>query len=165
MNFIMPFYQFTQTQEIPASLTEVWDFVSSPSNLKEITPPYMDFTVTSNSGATKMYAGMIITYIVKPLFGIPIKWMTEISQVKDLEYFVDEQRVGPYKLWHHQHKLQEIDGGVLMTDIVTYVPPFGFLGAIANSLFLKSQLKQIFDYRTEAVEKKYGIMKVKRMTA
>ncbi len=152
----MAFYQFTQTQKIKASIDEVWDFVSSPANLKDITPAYMDFNVTSNSGSDKMYAGMIITYIVKPVLGIAMKWMTEISQVKDKEYFVDEQRMGPYKLWHHQHKLQKIDGGVLMTDIVTYIPPFGFLGAIANSLFIKKQLQQIFEYRTKAVDEKFG---------
>jgi ligand-binding SRPBCC domain-containing protein len=84
--------------------------------------------------------------------------MTEITHVKDKEYFVDEQRVGPYSLWHHQHKLTPIEGGVLMTDIVTYQPPFGFLGAIANTLIIKSKLKEIFDYRTVAVEKRFGKM-------
>lgn len=152
----MAFYQFTQTQKIPANIDAVWDFISSPSNLKEITPSYMGFEVTSNSDSEKMYAGMIITYIVKPILGIPIQWMTEISQVKDKEYFVDEQRMGPYKLWHHQHKIEAIEGGVLMTDIVTYVPPFSFIGAVANALFIKNQLKNIFSYRTKAVEEKLG---------
>ena len=91
----MPFYQFTQSQKIPASLDSVWDFISNPNNLKEITPPFLDFRVTSHSQDTRMYAGMIITYIVKPLFGLPVKWMTEITHIKDKEYFVDEQRVGP----------------------------------------------------------------------
>ena len=152
----MAFYQFIQTQKIPATLDAVWDFVSSPANLKEITPPYMGFEVTGNSGNGKMYAGMIITYIVKPVLGIPMQWMTEISQVKDKEYFVDEQRMGPYKLWHHQHKIEAIEGGVLMTDVVTYIPPFGFIGAIANSLFIKRQLQTIFEYRTKAVNEKFG---------
>lgn len=152
----MAFYQFKQEQKIPASIDAVWDFISSPDNLKEITPDYLDFKVTSKSGGNKMYAGMIITYIVKPLLGLPLKWMTEITHVKDDEYFVDEQRVGPYKMWHHQHKIEAIDGGVLMTDIVTYIPPFGFIGAIANKLFIKKQLNEIFDYRTVAVEKRFG---------
>lgn len=155
----MAFYQFTQSQKIPASIEEVWDFISSPANLKEITPSYMGFEVTSNSGSDKMYAGMIITYIVKPVLGIPMKWMTEISQVKEKEYFVDEQRMGPYQLWHHQHKIEAIDGGVLMTDIVTYIPPFGFIGAIANGLFIKKQLRSIFEYRTVAVNEKFGLWK------
>lgn len=155
----MAFYQFRQTQKIPATIDAVWDFISNPANLKDITPSYMGFKVTSNSGSNKMYAGMIITYIVKPVFGIPMKWMTEISHVKDKEYFVDEQRMGPYKLWHHQHKITIIDGGVLMTDIVTYIPPFGIIGALANALFIKNQLKKIFEFRTKAVEEKFGVFK------
>ncbi len=154
----MAFYQLEQTQKIPASLDAVWDFISSPMNLKEITPDYLGFLVTSKNNENKMYPGMIITYKVSPLFGIKLSWMTEITHVKDKEYFVDEQRVGPYSLWHHQHKLTPIEGGVLMTDIVTYQPPFGFLGAIANTLIIKSKLKEIFDYRTVAVEKRFGKM-------
>lgn len=155
----MPFYQFTRIQQIPASLAAVWDFVSSPANLKKITPDYMDFRVTSNTVEQKMYPGMIITYTVKPMLGIPIEWMTEITHVRDLEYFVDEQRVGPYKLWHHQHKLVEIKGGVEMTDIVTYSPPFGILGVIANALFIQKQLKEIFDFREKAIIDLFGTWK------
>jgi ligand-binding SRPBCC domain-containing protein len=154
----MAFYQLEQTQKIPANIDAVWDFISSPMNLKEITPSYLGFEVTSKNNENKMYPGMIITYKVSPLFGIKLSWMTEITQVKDKEYFVDEQRVGPYSLWHHQHKIIAIEGGVLMTDIVTYQPPFGFIGAIANTLIIKSKLKEIFDYRTVAVEKRFGKM-------
>ena len=152
----MPFYQFEQTQKIPASIDAVWNFISSPNNLKEITPSYLEFQVTSKTDDSIMYPGMIITYKVSPLLGIKLNWMTEITQVKSKEYFVDEQRVGPYKLWHHQHKIVAIEGGVLMTDIVTYQPPFGFLGAIANSFIIKNKLKEIFDFRTLAVEKRFG---------
>ena len=155
----MAFYQLYTAQKLPATIQDVWDFISSPSNLKEITPPHMGFIVTSNTGAQKMYPGMIITYKVSPLLGIKLDWMTEITHVKDFEYFVDEQRIGPYSIWHHQHKIEPIEGGVLMTDIVTYEPPFGFLGAIANALVIKSQLKQIFDYRTVALEKRFGKFK------
>ncbi len=103
-----------------------------------------------------MYPGMIITYKVSPLLGIEMDWMTEITHVVDREYFVDEQRIGPYVMWHHQHRIVAIEGGVLMADIVTYQPPLGFLGAIANTLIIKGQLKQIFEYRTEAVENRFG---------
>lgn len=157
----MAFYQINKAQKIPATLHEVWDFISSPSNLKYITPPYMEFKVTSNNNDKKMYEGMIITYIVKPLLHIPINWMTEITHVKENAYFVDEQRMGPYKLWHHQHILEEIDGGVLMKDIVTYIPPFGFLGTIANALFIKNQLQHIFEYRRSAIINKYGDWQLK----
>ncbi|MCX6199053.1 MAG: SRPBCC family protein [Bacteroidetes bacterium] len=152
----MAFYQLNTTQKLPASIHQVWDFISSPINLKEITPEHMGFRVTGNTGLEKMYPGMIISYKVSPLFGIKLDWMTEITQVKELEYFVDEQRIGPYTMWHHQHKIEPIEGGVLMTDIVTYQPPLGFLGAIANSLIIKKQLKEIFDYRTVALEKRFG---------
>lgn len=152
----MPFYQLIKTQKLPASIDEVWDFISSPANLKEITPQEMGFTVTSNSGSDKMYPGMIITYKVSPLLGLKLDWMTEITHVRDKEYFVDEQRIGPYSMWHHQHKIEEIEGGVLMTDIVTYRPPMGFLGAIANTFMIKGKLKEIFDFRNIALEKKFG---------
>ena len=152
----MAFYQYKQEQKVKASMEEVWDFISSPRNLKEITPDYMGFDITSTDIPEKMYPGMIVTYIVKPVFGIKTPWMTEITQVKELEYFIDEQRVGPYKIWHHQHFIEPIEGGVLMRDIVTYSPPFGFLGAIANKLLIRKKLDEIFDYRTVAVEKKFG---------
>lgn len=96
---------------------------------------------------------MIITYKVSPLLGIKLNWVTEITHVKDKQYFVDEQRIGPYAMWHHEHKIEPIEGGVLMTDIITYQPPMGFLGVIANSLFIKKQLQDIFDYRIMALEK------------
>jgi ligand-binding SRPBCC domain-containing protein len=156
----MAFYQLIKTQKLPVSINEIWDFISSPSNLKEITPEHMGFLVTSNTGADKMYPGMIITYKVSPLLGIKLNWMTEITQVKPKEYFVDEQRIGPYKMWHHQHKIEPIEGGVLMTDILTYQPPLGVLGAIANSLLIKNQLEEIFNYRTIALERKFGKYKL-----
>lgn len=151
----MAFYQLTKTQKLPASISEVWSFIASPGNLKEITPRNMDFTVTSNSGSGKMYPGMIITYKVSPLSGIRLNWMTEITNIKEYEYFVDEQRIGPYSFWHHQHKIEPIEGGVLMTDIVTYQPPLGFIGAIMNYLIIKNRLQQIFDYRSIALEKRF----------
>ena len=152
------FYQLHTTQKIPANIDQVWDFISSPANLKKITPEYMGFNITSKLLSEKMYPGMIIRYKVSPVLGIKMTWVTEITQVKEKEYFVDEQRVGPYAMWHHEHKLEPVEGGVLMTDIVSYKPPFGFLGSIANSILIKKQLKQIFDFRTVAVEKIFGKM-------
>ncbi|MBN2767035.1 MAG: SRPBCC family protein [Paludibacteraceae bacterium] len=152
----MAFFQFIETQEIRADIHEIWDFISSPLNLKKITPEYMGFVVTNKMAEQKMYPGMIITYKVSPVLGIKMNWVTEITQVKELEYFVDEQRIGPYAMWHHEHKIEAIEGGVLMTDIVSYQPPFGFIGAIANSLFIRKQLRGIFDYRKTAMEKQFG---------
>ena len=116
----------------------------------------LGFLVTINNGAEKMYPGMIISYKLSPFLGIKLNWITEITHVKDNEYFVDEQRIGPYAMWHHQHKIEPIEGGVLMTDIVTYQPPMGILVALANSLFIKNQLHEIFNYRTIALEKRFG---------
>ncbi len=144
------------TQRLPTSLEETWDFFSSPKNLKEITPTYMNFKILSNSNAEKMYAGQVITYHVHPILGIPLYWMTEITQVKENEYFIDEQRIGPYSLWHHQHHFKKIAGGVEMTDIVHYQLPLGILGDIAHALFVKRQLNDIFNFRYQLLEKKWG---------
>jgi ligand-binding SRPBCC domain-containing protein len=152
----MGFYQLHKTQKIPATIDQVWDFISSPANLKKITPEYMGFNITSKLLSEKMYPGMIISYKLSPFLGIKMTWVTEITQVKENEYFVDEQRVGPYSVWHHEHKIEPIEGGVLMTDIVSYKPPFGILGSIANHILIKKQLLEIFDYRTVAMEKMFG---------
>ena len=152
----MGFYQLHVTQKIPATIDQVWEFISSPSNLKKITPEYMGFNITSKHLSEKMYPGMIISYKVSPVLGIKMTWVTEITHVKENEYFVDEQRIGPYSMWHHEHKIEPFDGGVLMTDIVSYKPPFGFLGSIANQILIKKQLKEIFDFRKQALEKVFG---------
>lgn len=153
----MAVYSLESSQKIPATLAEVWDFISSPVNLGRITPEYMGFKVTSENLPQKMYPGMIIRYKVSPLPGIRMTWVTEISQVRELEYFVDEQRIGPYRLWHHQHQIAATEGGVIMTDIVTYAPPMGFFGKIAHRLFIRKQLKEIFEYRRKKLEEIFGI--------
>ena len=120
----------------------------------------MGFKVTSAYTAdTKIYPGMIITYKVSPLLGIQLNWMTEITQVKEGEYFVDEQRSGPYKIWHHEHHFKEINGGVLMTDILSYAVPFWLLGQVANKLFVHAEVQKIFDYRVKAVNELFGVYK------
>ena len=148
-------YSLKTIQHIPISLDTAWDFFSNPGNLKDITPTDMGFNVISQHHGEKMYAGQIIEYKVSPVLGIPIYWMTEITHVEDKKYFVDEQRFGPYRLWHHQHHFKEVNGGVEMTDIVHYKMPFWFLGDIANSLFVSRQLKAIFDYRYTKVEEMF----------
>lgn len=153
----MSVHTLKRVQRLPISLEQAWDFFSSPGNLKEITPAYMGFEVTSDPDfLDKMYAGQVITYFVKPVLGIPLFWMTEITHVQHHQFFVDEQRVGPYSLWHHQHHFKAIPGGVEMTDLVHYRAPLGFLGDIANALFIKQQLKGIFDYRWNMLEERFG---------
>ena len=153
----MAFYQFQKQQKIKTTIDEIWEFISSPANLKEITPDYMGFDIKTKDLPDKMYAGMVISYAVSPLLGIKTTWVTEITQVIEKKYFVDEQRVGPYSLWHHQHIIEPIEDGILMSDIVSYQPPFGFLGALANNLIIKNKLNEIFDFRTKAIETKFGI--------
>lgn len=155
----MAVHEIKFEQKIPTTLAQAWDFISLPMNLKEITPAYMNFQVRSSSFKEKMYPGMMITYKVSPVLNIPLNWCTEITQVDYLRYFVDEQREGPYTIWHHQHHLQEIEGGVLMTDIIHYKVPFGIFGKIANALFVRSQLKSIFEFRFKKIEEIFGTMK------
>ena len=149
-------YSLKTVQNIPISLDAAWAFFSSPANLKEITPSNLGFQIVSKYHGEKMYPGQIIEYIVKPILGIPLYWMTEITNVDNKKYFVDEQRFGPYTMWHHQHHFKEISGGVEMTDIVHYKLPLWILGDIGNIILVKHQLKNIFDYRFEAVEKRFG---------
>ena len=149
----MAFYQFRREQLIKSSLEEVWEFVSAPQNLKVITPPEMGFDILTPNLPGEMYAGMIISYRVSPLLGIPTTWVTEITHIEAKRYFVDEQRVGPYALWHHQHLLEETDEGILMKDIVSYSPPFGPLGKLANRFIIQKKLAEIFDFRHQAMNK------------
>ncbi len=148
----MGFYQFYREQTVHTSMDELWDFISSPQNLKKITPAYMGFDIRSEGLPPRIYEGMIISYSVKPLWGIKTNWVTEITHIRDKEYFVDEQRVGPYTMWHHQHIVKQKGDKVFMNDIVSYKPPFFVLGSIANSLFIQNKLNEIFDYRTKILE-------------
>jgi ligand-binding SRPBCC domain-containing protein len=146
-------------QRIPVSIETAWEFFSNPANLQEITPPHLGFRIVSKYHGEKMYPGQIIEYKVRPLFNIPLYWMTEITHVETGRFFVDEQRYGPYDMWHHQHHFKSVEGGVEMTDIVHYKIPFGFLGNWAHALFIKQQLQTIFNYRFETVEKRFGSLK------
>jgi len=139
-------------------MEEAWDFFSKPANLKDITPSNLGFEIISKHHGVTMYCGQIIEYIVKPILGIPLYWMTEITHVVDKAYFVDEQRFGPYSMWHHQHHFKQVEGGVEMTDIVHYKLPMWILGDIANTIMVKAQLKEIFAYRYTAVEQRFNFI-------
>jgi ligand-binding SRPBCC domain-containing protein len=148
-------YKLLKEQDLPITIEEAWDFFSSPENLKEITPPHMGFEITSGKPA-RMYPGQIISYKVRPLPGYSVRWVTEITHVSEPHYFVDEQRAGPYKMWHHEHRFEEIQGGVRMTDEVTYALPFGILGWIARSIFVKNELEKIFNHRNMVLLSRFG---------
>ena len=147
----MGVFKLERQQLINSSLDEVWGFFTNPNNLSKITPDDMGFEVISEFIADKIYPGQIITYKVSPILNIPLLWMTEITHVVDNKFFVDEQRVGPYKIWHHEHHFEQQENGVLMTDIVHYQPPLGIIGNIANSLFINKKLKKIFDHRYQVI--------------
>jgi ligand-binding SRPBCC domain-containing protein len=149
-------YQFRSKQILLISIKEAWEFFSNPSNLPKITPPWLNFEVTTQLDS-KMYSGMIITYLVRPLLNIPTTWVTEITHVQEPNFFVDEQRFGPYKLWHHQHIFREAENGTEMEDIVTYAVPFGFIGRLTNSLIISKKIKSIFEFRTHVLNKMFRI--------
>ena len=148
----MSLTQLFYEQKINTDIDKLWKFISSPKNLSIITPRYMDFKILTEI-PNEMYEGLIISYTVKPILGIKMNWVTEITHIKDKKYFVDEQRKGPYKMWHHEHILVETDNGIIMKDIISYIPPFGILGKILNKLFIKRQVSEIFNYRTEVLKK------------
>ncbi len=151
----MKLYRLHTVQDLPISKAKAWDFFSDPKNLKTITPDYMGFNILSGADRT-MFPGQIIQYIVTPLAGIPTKWVTEITHVKEGEYFVDEQRFGPYALWHHKHFITPIKGGVKMEDIVDYKLPFGILGQLVHPILVQPKLKEIFDYRQQKLIDLFG---------
>ncbi|MCI5084222.1 MAG: SRPBCC family protein [Saprospiraceae bacterium] len=140
-------------QVIPSDLEHVWHFFSRPENLGKITPSDMDFEILSDLKEVEMYEGMLIEYNVAPAFGIRINWVTEITHMNHLKYFIDEQRFGPYALWHHEHRFEMVDGGVQMTDLLTYKVPYGLIGNLANALFVEQRIDDIFEYRTKAIER------------
>ncbi len=151
----MKIYRLETVQKLPISQKEAWDFLSDPKNLKRITPDYMGFEILSGA-ADKMYSGQIIQYLVTPVMNIPTKWVTEITHVDEGNYFVDEQRFGPYSLWHHKHFLKPIPNGVEMVDIIDYKIPLGILGQLVHPILVAPKLKEIFEYRKQALIELYG---------
>ena len=147
-------------QFIPRPLDEVWDFFSRPENLNEVTPGDMSFEILSPISGVPMYEGMIIKYRISPFLGIKMGWVTEITHIKDKRYFVDEQRFGPYAMWHHEHHFEERDGGVLMADLLHYKVPYGIIGSFADLLFVEKQVDKIFSFRKIAIEEVFGGEKV-----
>lgn len=139
-------YTLQTEQELPIDLQTAWNFFSAPDNLVKITPVSMGFDITSGKSKS-MYPGQIITYKVSPFHGVKSNWVTEITHVKDLKFFVDEQRFGPYSMWHHEHIFEKTQNGVLMIDKISYKVPFGILGRMIHPLLIKPKLTEIFTYR------------------
>ncbi len=151
----MKLYVLKARQELPIPLTTAWEFFSNPRNLADITPPWLGFRVTSDL-PQRMYPGMIISYQVRPFGNLPVNWMTEITHVQEPFLFVDEQRFGPYRLWHHQHFFREFSGGVEMIDLVHYVLPYGVFGRLLHRFHLAARLREIFNFRQARLEQFWG---------
>ncbi len=142
------------SQIVPISLQTCWEFFSSPSNLKLLTPDYLGFTENSHDKA--MYEGQIIIHFLSPIGRIRMQWVTEITHVKPLEYFIDEQRIGPYKFWHHEHRFQEVPGGTNILDKIHYELPYGIIGKAINQIKIKRDLRAIFAYRQSKIIELFG---------
>jgi len=148
----MKVHTLIRKQTLNTDIDQAWEFFSSPENLDLLTPKNMGFKITTPRPLPKMFQGQLIDYKVAPLLGIPLKWKTKITEVKNHEYFVDEQLKGPYKYWRHLHTFKTVDGKILMGDHLEYALPMGFLGSIAQALYVKNRIEEIFDYRYEKVD-------------
>lgn len=151
----MKLYTLEQRRVIPATLDEVWAFFSDPHNLARLTPPALNLVVPADT-PHEIHGGMIITYRIRAIAGLPMTWVTEISQVDAGRLFVDELRFGPYRFWHHQHHFREVAGGVEVRDLVHYAMPLGPLGGLVHALMVKAQLREIFAFRAQAIERLFG---------
>lgn len=145
------------SQKLPISLEDCWKFFSSPQNLKVITPEHLGFEILNDRDIDTIYAGQIIHYKIKPIWNIPVEWVTEITHTQKPDYFIDEQRVGPYKMWHHEHRFEQIPNGVLILDTVYYQLFFGCIGRTLNSLWVENAVDAIFQYRKEKLDKLFGL--------
>lgn len=157
----MKIFKIEAVQIIPVSLDDAWNFFSDPRNLPKITPLWLNLKITSDL-PDEMYEGMIISYKVYPFLRIPSNWVTEITQMKEKNFFIDEQRFGPYKFWHHQHHFKEIDNGVKMTDIVNYALPFDPFSRVLNNILVGKKVKEIFEFRKEVLEKLFSDRREKK---
>lgn len=149
-------HQLKKTQNIILSVKEAWEFFSQPDNLAKITPSHMNFKILARSDAGEMYPGMITTYKLSPLFDLKVNWATEIAQIKEHKYFIDNQIQGPYKIWHHEHHFKEIENGTEVRDVLFYEVRFGIIGQILHRLFIRKRIEDIFNYREEKIKELFG---------
>jgi len=138
-------------QNLPVSQKKAWQFFSNPINLSEITPPWLSFRLTQTV-PNSIHAGMLISYRLKPLFGLPVTWISEITHVYEPDYFIDEQRFGPYKFWQHQHLFKAFGDGTQVRDIIHYAIGYGILGRLVQRFIVSPRLEDIFDYRHEKLK-------------
>lgn len=158
----MKLFTIKRSQKIGIGIDIAWDFFRNPANLKEITPDHLGFEITKKDLPDEVYQGLIISYKVKPILGLPLNWVTEITQVSKPYSFIDEQRFGPYKFWHHRHTFESIPGGTLITDEINYGLPLGIIGRFMNKLMVEKQLNEIFNYRFKYLEQKFPFKEAKK---
>jgi ligand-binding SRPBCC domain-containing protein len=156
----MKLYRLHAVQRLPISLEQAWAFFASPKNLPLITPPWLAFEMTNDAPA-RMQPGTILTYRIRPLFGVPVRWVTEITHAGEPYHFVDEQRFGPYRFWHHQHVFRPLEEGVEMEDVVHYGLPLGAAGRLAHGLVVRGRLQEIFAFRRAALLDRFGAYPVR----
>lgn len=152
----MAIFQISRRTDIAASLDQVWDFFARPENLDRLTPPDLSFRIVS-ADTGRMYSGQIIEYRIRIFPLLRVRWLTEIKHVAEGQYFVDEQRIGPYKFWYHEHRFESLPNGrVRMQDLVNYDVGLGWIGVLVNTLVLKRRLNYIFDYRQRVIAQVFG---------
>jgi ligand-binding SRPBCC domain-containing protein len=149
-------FSFERTQVLPMDLEQAWSFFCDPANLARITPPSMEFRLTS-SPRGEIHPGMILTYSLRPLFGIKVDWTTEITHLQKPFFFIDEQRFGPYRFWHHQHHFRQVDDGIEMYDLVHYLLPHMQFTRLVNRCLVAPKLKRIFDFRQRALQEIFPV--------
>lgn len=149
-------HHLIRSQFIPISAEEAWPFFSTPRNLEAITPNFLHFKILSQV-PDEIYSGLIISYKIAAVFGIPMTWVTEIKHVTPFRGFVDEQRLGPFRFWFHEHRFKEVAGGIEMQDLVSYVMPLGWLGDMVHRLFIKRRLEAIFHFRRRFIEARWPL--------
>ncbi|MEY3882665.1 MAG: hypothetical protein RIQ94_3461 [Pseudomonadota bacterium] len=152
----MKIYQLYRQQTLTMTIQDAWSFFSSPYHLNDITPDFFHVTITSKV-PEKIYAGLMISYQMKAVFGIPMSWLSEISHCNEPKRFVYEQRIGPFKFWSHEVCLTEQQNGILLEDIMFYAMPLGWLGQLINRALIADKLERIFDTRHAYLQNKFGM--------
>ena len=151
----MKIHRLQITQRVPASLHETWTFLSSPKNLRQLTPPWLDLRLEGEV-KEELYNSQLIAYTMRPLFGLPMTWVTEIKQVYKGDRFIEEQKFGPFKLWHQEHFFRKIDGGTEIEDVIQYALPGGLLANVLHESLVRKRLADIFQFRGQAIEQRLG---------
>ena len=147
-------------QRLPIQLEEAWDFFTSPKNLRLITPHWLDFQLNQEP-PEYMHPGTIISATIRPFPVYSTNWISEITHIRPPQFYITEQRFGPFKMWHHEHHFTAIDDGVEIEDIIMYGMHFGKIGSLFHNVFIRKKLHDAFSFRAQALEQRFGSLKAK----